>query len=112
MSPAGILLYFFSLSSKVLLQLLIQLTTYHLYLVGLIALYTGLILWRLHIRLDSIKYPLKTYADIAERIFGKTARHVCTVLQSLQLVVNVGDLLCCRRGSLHFFSLGWNYLSG
>ena len=64
-----------------------------LYLVGLIALYTGLILWRLYIRLDSIKYPLKTYADIAERILGKTARHVCTVLQSLQLVVNVGTHL-------------------
>ena len=103
MSPAGILLYFFSLSSKVLFQLLIQLTTYHLYLVGLIALYTGLILWRLHIRLDSIKYPLKTYADIAERIFGKTARHICTVLQSLQLIMNVGVLLSRYYGFLQFF---------
>ena len=59
------------------------------YLVGAIALYTGLILWRLYIRLDSLRYPLRTYADIAERIFGKPARHICTVLQSLQLLVNV-----------------------
>ncbi|KAF8071821.1 hypothetical protein FPV67DRAFT_1667278 [Lyophyllum atratum] len=69
----GILLYFF---------------------MGLAALYTGLILWRLYIRLDSLKYPLKTYADIAERIFGRTARHVCTVLQSLQLIVNLCFSIC------------------
>lgn len=60
---------------------------------GVIALYTGLILWRLYVRLDSVKYPLKSYADIAERIFGKPARHVCTILQSLQLIVNVGPRL-------------------
>jgi len=61
--------------------------------VGVLALYTGLILWRLFVRLDSLKYPLKTYADMAERIFGNIARHVCTVLQSLQLLVNVRDTL-------------------
>ena len=61
--------------------------------VGVLALYTGLILWRLFVRLDSLKYPLKTYGDMAERIFGKIARHVCTVLQSLQLLVNVRDRL-------------------
>lgn len=53
------------------------------------ALYTGLILWRLYIRLDSVRYPLKTYADIAERIFGRAARHVVNLLQSLQLLINV-----------------------
>lgn len=53
------------------------------------ALYTGLILWRLYIRLDSVRYPLKTYADMAERIFGRAARHVVNVLQSLQLLINV-----------------------
>jgi len=82
-----------------------------LYLVGLIALYTGFILWWLYIRLDSLKYPLKTYADIAERIFGRSARHVCTVLQSLQLVVNVGFLICRSSAALlFFFCLGWDYL--
>ena len=57
--------------------------------VGVIAAYTGIILWRLFIRLDSPRYPLKTYADIAERIFGKPARHVAIVLQSVQLIVVV-----------------------
>ncbi|GJJ74731.1 hypothetical protein EMPS_07089 [Entomortierella parvispora] len=64
---------------------------------GIFALYCGLLLWRLFIHLDSDRYPVKTYADIAERIFGRSARHVCTVLQSLQLIVNVG-VICLSNG--------------
>lgn len=59
-------------------------------LVALFALYAGLLLWALFIRLDSLRYPLKTYGDVAERIFGKFARHVCTFFQTLQLLVIVG----------------------
>lgn len=65
------------------------------------ALYTGLILWRLYVRLDSVRYPLKTYADLAERIFGRAARHVVTVLQSLQLLINVNFFLPLLGGSVH-----------
>ncbi|KAG6812379.1 hypothetical protein H0H92_003192, partial [Tricholoma furcatifolium] len=74
--------------------------------VGLAALYCGLILWRLYVRLDSLKYPLKTYGDIAERIFGKTARHVCTFLQSLQLIVNVGTICLSNGQALSLMSKG------
>ncbi|KAF8905255.1 transmembrane amino acid transporter protein-domain-containing protein [Gymnopilus junonius] len=56
------------------------------FVMGAMALYTGLILWRLYVRLDSPRYPLKTYADIAERIFGRTARHICNVLQSVATI--------------------------
>ncbi|KAF8626471.1 hypothetical protein AX15_004862 [Amanita polypyramis BW_CC] len=59
--------------------------------------YSGLILWKLFLRLDSLRYPLKTYADIAERIYGKTARHICTFLQTLQLIINVGTI-CLGNG--------------
>lgn len=48
---------------------------------GCAAGYTGLVLWRLFLALDSARYPIKTYSDIAERIFGRPARHVVTVLQ-------------------------------
>ncbi|KAH9484608.1 N amino acid transport system protein [Psilocybe cubensis] len=67
------------------------------FVMGAMALYTGLILWRLFVRLDSVRYPLKTYADIAERIFGRTARHICNVLQSVQLLVNVATI-CLSNG--------------
>lgn len=59
-------------------------------LVAVVACYAGLLLWTLFLRLDSLRYPLKTYGDVAERIFGKAARHICTFLQTLQLVVLVG----------------------
>ncbi|KAF8638119.1 hypothetical protein AX17_002439 [Amanita inopinata Kibby_2008] len=67
------------------------------FFMGAIAYYTGLILWRLFVNLDSLRYPLKTYADIAERIFGRTARHICTILQGIQLVINVGTI-CLSNG--------------
>lgn len=83
---------------------------------GVAALYCGLILWRLYVRLDSPEYPLKTYADIAERLLGKTARHVCTVLQTIQLIVNVSVTLSAATefsyGILHFTYLGRDDLLG
>ena len=57
--------------------------------VGVVACYTGLILWKLFCWLDSDRYPIKTYSDLAERICGKWFRHLCTILQSLQLIFNV-----------------------
>ena len=43
--------------------------------------------------LDSYKHPLKTYGDIAFRIFGTGARHTVNILQSIQLIVNVGLII-------------------
>ncbi|KAF9919936.1 hypothetical protein FBU30_010358 [Linnemannia zychae] len=64
---------------------------------GIAAFYCGILLWRLFVHLDSDRYPIKSYADICERIFGRSARHVCTFLQSLQLIVNVG-VICLSNG--------------
>ncbi|KAF9201901.1 hypothetical protein BGZ49_007904 [Haplosporangium sp. Z 27] len=66
-------------------------------IMGVAAFYCGILLWRLFIHLDSDRYPVKTYSDICERIFGRSARHVCTFLQSLQLIVNVG-VICLSNG--------------
>ncbi|CAA7271203.1 unnamed protein product [Cyclocybe aegerita] len=76
------------------------------FVMGIMALYTGLILWRLFIRLDSVRYPLKTYADIAERIFGRGARHVVNILQSIQLLVNVATICLANGQSLSQISKG------
>ncbi|KAH8112279.1 transmembrane amino acid transporter protein-domain-containing protein [Phellopilus nigrolimitatus] len=59
---------------------------------GGVACYTGLILWRLFCVLDSHQYPIKTYADLAQRIFGTKFKHLCSALQSLQLIINVGTI--------------------
>ncbi|KAL1311506.1 hypothetical protein AAFC00_001629 [Neodothiora populina] len=61
-----------------------------LYLVfGVLAGYAGILLWRCFLGLDSDKYPVKNYGDIAYRIYGSWARHVCNVLQSCQFFLNV-----------------------
>ncbi|KAJ7155372.1 transmembrane amino acid transporter protein-domain-containing protein [Mycena crocata] len=70
------------------------------FFMGLIALYTGLLLWRLFIRLDSLRYPILSYADIVERIFGTRARRISIVLQSLQLVVVVGIICLANSQAL------------
>lgn len=64
------------------------------------ACYTGLLLWHLYIRLDSERYPVRTYADLAERIFGRWAKYGCSVLQSLQLIINVRFVVSARVSGL------------
>ena len=43
--------------------------------------------------LDSNKYPMKTFGDIAFRVYGRLARHGVNVLQSIQLLFNVGAII-------------------
>ncbi|KAF5343407.1 hypothetical protein D9756_011606, partial [Leucocoprinus leucothites] len=64
---------------------------------ALVAWYTSLILWRLFVRLDSLRYPLRSYSDIVERIYGKRARQATAFLQTLQLIVVVG-VNCLANG--------------
>jgi hypothetical protein len=50
---------------------------------GALAGYTGWLLWRMFLMLDSNQYPMKTYGDFAFRIFGGFARHIVNILQSI-----------------------------
>nr|GAT43606.1 predicted protein [Mycena chlorophos] len=67
------------------------------FFMGAIAAYTGLILWRLYIRLDSNRYPIRSYGDIMHRIYGTTARRIANVMQSIQLIIVVG-IICLANG--------------
>lgn len=46
----------------------------------------------MYVDLDSDRHPLKTYGDLAFRVFGSWARHLVNVLQSLQLFFDVALL--------------------
>ena len=50
--------------------------------------------------MDSDRYPLKTYGDIAFRIYGEIARHSVNALQSVQLLFNVGIIIIVNGQSL------------
>ena len=50
--------------------------------------------------LDSDKYPLRTYGDIAFRVYGQTVRVGVNLLQSFQLLFNVGIIIVSNGQSL------------
>ena len=47
-------------------------------------------LYTMFLRLDSDRHPLKTYGDIAFRVYGPVAKHGVNILQSIQILFNVG----------------------
>ncbi|KAH7886718.1 transmembrane amino acid transporter protein-domain-containing protein [Phlebopus sp. FC_14] len=60
---------------------------------GIMAAYSGVLLWHMFMKLDSVEYPLKSFGDLGQRIYGPWFRHLCNVLQSLQLIFNVGLII-------------------
>ncbi|KIK78020.1 hypothetical protein PAXRUDRAFT_347790 [Paxillus rubicundulus Ve08.2h10] len=60
---------------------------------GIMAAYSGLALWYMFLKLDSDRYPLRSFGDLAHRIYGPWFRHLCNILQSLQLIFNVGIII-------------------
>lgn len=60
---------------------------------GVLAWYSGWQLYRMFLQMDSDRYPLKGYGDIAFRIFGTWARHTVNILQSFQFFLNVALII-------------------
>ena len=50
--------------------------------------------------LDSDRYPLRTYGDIAFRVYGQGVRMFVNILQSFQLLFNVGIIVVSNGQSL------------
>lgn len=67
---------------------------------GILAGYAGFLLWKCFLGLDSDRYPLSSYGDMAYRIFGNWARHVINFLQSIQLLINVAIIIVINGQSL------------
>lgn len=57
-------------------------------------------LWEMFLGLDSDRYPVRTYADLIFRIYGSVARSLVSVLQSTQLLFNVGIIMLINGLSL------------
>ncbi|KAF7979763.1 hypothetical protein HWV62_40780 [Athelia sp. TMB] len=60
---------------------------------GCLAGFTGFLIMYMYGKLDSPLYPIRHFGDLADRIFGRWARHVCNILQSLQLIFNVAIIV-------------------
>ncbi|GAA5957433.1 hypothetical protein JCM8115_006988 [Rhodotorula mucilaginosa] len=57
---------------------------------GIVAFITGCMLNNQFLHLDSIRYPVRTFGDLGGRLFGTWMRHLCSFLQAIQLILNVG----------------------
>ncbi|SCV72670.1 BQ2448_4207 [Microbotryum intermedium] len=62
-------------------------------LFGAAAGFTGFMIWRMFCQLDSVRFPVRHYGDLAERIYGPWARHVCNFLVTFQLLFNCGIVI-------------------
>ncbi|KIW01199.1 hypothetical protein, variant [Verruconis gallopava] len=61
---------------------------------------SGSLLWLCFMGLDSYQFPVRTYADLAFRIFGSSARYVVLAFQALQLLMNVSIILISNGEAL------------
>ncbi|PWY86643.1 hypothetical protein BO70DRAFT_333027 [Aspergillus heteromorphus CBS 117.55] len=73
---------------------------------GLMAYYSGMQLWKIFIGMDSTRYPMRNYGDVAFRIFGTPARIVVNVLQSFQFFINLALLIESSGQSLAQMAAG------
>jgi hypothetical protein len=80
-----------------------------LYIVfGFLAAYSGLQLHRIFVGLDSTKFPIRNYGDLAFRIFGGPARIGFNVLQSFQFFLGVVLLIVSSAQGLAQMAAGPN----
>ncbi|KAF5505140.1 N amino acid transport system protein [Colletotrichum siamense] len=75
---------------------------------GIMSLYSGWILYKSFLGLDSDRYPLKGYGDLYFRVFGTWARHAINFAQGLQLMLFVAVLILGNGQSISQISKGPN----
>jgi len=55
--------------------------------------YSGYLLWKVYLGLDSYEFPIRNYGDIVFRTMGSIPRYVVNILQSIQLLLIVGQVV-------------------
>jgi hypothetical protein len=66
---------------------------------GIAAWYSGWMLWKIFLGLDSARFPMVSYGDTFFRVYGKNSRHFINVTQSIQQFMTVA-VLTLGSGSL------------
>lgn len=62
--------------------------------------YSGYLLWEPFMGLDSYEYPIRSYGDLGYRLYGRWMRHLFNILQSIQLLLNVGLIVISNGEAL------------
>ncbi|KAJ7728928.1 transmembrane amino acid transporter protein-domain-containing protein [Mycena maculata] len=66
-------------------------------LFGGVAFISGVMIHRIYLRIDSVRYPITLYGDMCERTVGGWLKYISSFLQCIQLTINVG-LICLTNG--------------
>ncbi|KAF2137207.1 uncharacterized protein K452DRAFT_236198 [Aplosporella prunicola CBS 121167] len=70
------------------------------FIFAVMATYSGYLLWQQFVHLDSDRYPVKNYGDLAFRIYGSWFRYIVNILQSCQFFLNVTLLIVSHGQSI------------
>ena len=54
--------------------------------------YSGYLLWRVFLGVDSYEFPAKNYGDLAMMTWGQTARYITNICQTLGLLLLLGQV--------------------
>jgi hypothetical protein len=65
-----------------------------------LAIYSGYLLWDMFMGLDSFHYPIRHFGDLGFRLFGPWMRYLINILQSIQLILNVGLIVISNGEAL------------
>lgn len=67
---------------------------------GVLAAYSGYLLWTIFMGMDSYEFPIRTYGDLGYRLFGRWICYLFNILQTIQLVLNVGLIVISNGEAL------------
>ncbi|ROV94988.1 hypothetical protein VMCG_08297 [Cytospora schulzeri] len=67
---------------------------------GAFAGFSGYLLWKVFMNIDSYEFPAKNYGDLAYRIYGKWFRWIVNLCQGLQLLLSVGNIIISNGMSI------------
>ncbi|KJZ77798.1 hypothetical protein HIM_02975 [Hirsutella minnesotensis 3608] len=73
---------------------------------GIMAGYSGWIIWQVFLGLDSDRYPLRTWGDLFLRVFGRTWQRIIDFMLSAQLMLFVSLLILSNGQSISQISQG------
>ncbi|OAP60916.1 hypothetical protein AYL99_05918 [Fonsecaea erecta] len=59
---------------------------------GIVSVYSGYLIWRIFMGVDSHEFPARNYGDLAFRAWGTIARHIVNVLQAIALLLLLGQV--------------------
>ncbi|CRG83329.1 hypothetical protein PISL3812_00680 [Talaromyces islandicus] len=59
---------------------------------GFMAGYSGYLVWRVFLGVDSHQFPARNYGDIAFRTWGSTVRYITNLMQAIALLLLIGQV--------------------